>query len=67
MRIWIKDPLAILAPDAERGVVVDGAEIVECVAARTLARDALRRRRSTPRAMSCCRASSTRTIISIRR
>ncbi len=32
MRIWIKDPLAILAPEAERGIVVDGAEIVECVA-----------------------------------
>ena len=32
MRLWIKDPLAILAADAERGVVVDGAEIVECVA-----------------------------------
>ncbi len=31
MRIWIKDPLAILAPEAERGVVVDGAEILECV------------------------------------
>ena len=31
MRIWIKDPLAILAPDAERGIVVEGAEIVECV------------------------------------
>ena len=31
MRIWIKDPLAILAPEAERGVVVDGAQIVECV------------------------------------
>ncbi len=31
MRIWIKDPLAILAPEAERGIVVDGAEIVECV------------------------------------
>jgi 8-oxoguanine deaminase len=31
MRLWIKDPLAILAPDAERGLVVDGAEIVECV------------------------------------
>src|SRR5208283_770729 len=31
MRIWIKDPLAILAPDAERGLVVEGAEIVECV------------------------------------
>ncbi|RBP09701.1 8-oxoguanine deaminase [Roseiarcus fermentans] len=31
MRIWIKDPLAILAPGAERGLVVDGAQIVECV------------------------------------
>ncbi len=31
MRLWIKDPLAILAPEAERGVVVEGAEIVECV------------------------------------
>jgi 8-oxoguanine deaminase len=32
MRLWIKDPLAILAPDAERGVVVDGSQILECVA-----------------------------------
>ena len=32
MRLWIKDPLAILAQGAERGIVVDGAEIVECVA-----------------------------------
>ena len=32
MRLWIKDPLAILAASAERGVVVEGAEIVECVA-----------------------------------
>ena len=32
MRLWIKDPLAILAPDAERGIVVDGSRIVECVA-----------------------------------
>jgi 8-oxoguanine deaminase len=32
MRVWIKDPLAILAPaGAERGVVVEGTEIVECV------------------------------------
>ena len=31
MRIWIKDPLAILAPEAERGVVIEGAEIVECI------------------------------------
>ncbi len=32
MRLWIKEPLAILATGAERGVVVDGSEIVECVA-----------------------------------
>ena len=31
MRLWIKDPLAILAPDAERGIVVEGSRIVECV------------------------------------
>jgi 8-oxoguanine deaminase len=33
MRIWIKDPLAILAADAARGVVVEGTRIVELVAA----------------------------------
>ena len=32
MRLWIKDPLAILAADSERGIVVEGSEIVECVA-----------------------------------
>src|SRR5271154_1971664 len=32
MRLWIKDPLAILAEGAERGVVVEGTRIVECVA-----------------------------------
>ncbi|MGD0722761.1 MAG: 8-oxoguanine deaminase [Roseiarcus sp.] len=31
MRLWIKDPLAILAQGAERGVVVEGARIVELV------------------------------------
>jgi 8-oxoguanine deaminase len=32
MRLWIKDPLAILArAGAERGVVVEGTRIVECV------------------------------------
>jgi 8-oxoguanine deaminase len=31
MRLWIRDPLAILADGAERGVVVNGATIVECV------------------------------------
>jgi len=33
MRIWIKDPLAILATDAARGLVVEGTRIVELVAA----------------------------------
>ena len=32
MRLWIKDPLAIFADDAERGVVVEGTRIVERVA-----------------------------------
>ncbi len=31
MRLWIKNPIAILADDAERGVVVEGGVIVECV------------------------------------
>ncbi len=31
MRIWIKHPLAIFAHGADGGIVVDGAEIVECV------------------------------------
>jgi len=31
MRLWIKDPLAILAPDTERGIIVEGSRIVECV------------------------------------
>jgi 8-oxoguanine deaminase len=31
MRIWIKDPLAIFAEGAERGLVVDGARIAELV------------------------------------
>jgi 8-oxoguanine deaminase len=33
MRIWIKDPVAILAPDAARGLVVEGTRIVELVQA----------------------------------
>jgi 8-oxoguanine deaminase len=32
MRLWIKDPLAILAEGAERGLVIEGARIVELVA-----------------------------------
>lgn len=31
MRLWIRDPLAILADGAERGIVVDGTRIVERV------------------------------------
>ncbi|NLH82626.1 MAG: 8-oxoguanine deaminase [Phyllobacteriaceae bacterium] len=31
MRLWIKDPLTILAEDAARGVVVEGTRIVETV------------------------------------
>jgi 8-oxoguanine deaminase len=31
MRLWIKDPLAIFATDAERGLVVEGGRIVELV------------------------------------
>ena len=31
MRTWIKDPLAIFADGAERGVVVEGTRIVELV------------------------------------
>lgn len=33
MRLWIKDPLAILADGAERGVVVEGGRIAELVPA----------------------------------
>ena len=29
MRIWIKDPLAVFAEGAERGVVVEGTRIAE--------------------------------------
>ncbi len=31
MRLWLKDPLAILAESAERGVVVEGSRIVELI------------------------------------
>ena len=33
MRLWIKDPLAILAEGAERGIVVEGGQIAELVPA----------------------------------
>jgi 8-oxoguanine deaminase len=32
MRVWIKDPIAILAEGAERGIVVEGTRIVELIA-----------------------------------
>jgi 8-oxoguanine deaminase len=31
MRLWIKDPLACLAENAERGIIVDGRKIIELV------------------------------------
>src|SRR5207302_1618965 len=31
MRLWLKDPLAILAEGAERGIVVEGSRMVELV------------------------------------
>ena len=31
MRLWLKDPIAILAAGAERGVVVEDGRIVELV------------------------------------
>ena len=31
MRLWIKDPIAILAEGAERGIVIDGTRIVELI------------------------------------
>ena len=66
MRTWIKDPLAIFAEGAERGIVVEGTRIAALVGA---GRDARSESTpcSTPRATSCCRASSTPTIISTRR
>ena len=33
MRLWIKNPLAILADNSQGGIVVEGSRIVECVAA----------------------------------
>ncbi len=67
MRHWIKDPLAILADGAERGVVVEGSRIVEMRAQREPSRWRPSMPCSTPRATSCSRASSTRTTTSSRR
>ena len=67
MRIWIKDPLAILAPDAARGLVVEGTRIAELVQAG--AAPCVAGRRGVRRLAACraARASSTRIIISTRR
>ena len=51
--LWIKDPLAILADGAERGVVVkDGRSSNWC---RGGSADNAMRRSSTPAHMWCCR------------
>ena len=42
MRLWIKDPLAILAADAERGVVVEGERDRRMHRARPIARNSRR-------------------------
>ena len=57
MRLWIKDPLAILATGAERGLVVEGTRIVELVAARRRAAGAGRR---VVRRLASCRAARPR-------
>ena len=66
MRLFIKTPLAILAENAGGGLVVEGGRIAELVPP-ARARRAGRRRASTPAAMSCFPASSTRITISSRR
>jgi 8-oxoguanine deaminase len=35
MRTWIKDPLAVFADGAERGLVVEGTRIAEASSTRT--------------------------------
>ncbi len=52
--IWIKDPLAILADGAERGIVVQDGRIVELVPKGGQPNDR-RRRSSRPATMWCCR------------
>ena len=52
--LWLRDPLAILAEDAERGVVVEGGRIVELRAGRRAARRRRMRPYSMPAATSCC-------------
>ncbi len=38
MRLWIKNPLAILADNSQGGIVVEGSRIVECVTAGNIPR-----------------------------
>ena len=38
MRIWLKNPLAVLSENAGGGVVVEGARIVQCLTAGSAAR-----------------------------
>ena len=57
MRLWIKDPLAILADGAERGIVVEGTRIVELVARGA---DAGRAGRRDLRRLAPCRAAGPR-------
>ena len=54
--IWIKDPLAILADGAERGIVVQQRQDRRTGAARAASRRPPTRRSSRPATMSCCRA-----------
>ena len=53
--IWIKDPLAILAEGAGRGVVVQDGAIVELVGAGSTPQTAAPKP-STPASTSCCPA-----------
>ena len=48
-RVWIKDPIALLADGGERGLVVEDGRIVELVGRGQIAGRA-RSRSSTPRA-----------------
>ena len=52
--LWIKDPLAILADGAERGIVVQDGRIVELVAGRPRTARAGASRPSMPARMWCC-------------
>jgi 8-oxoguanine deaminase len=62
MRLWIKDPLAIFAESAERGLIVEGTRIVELIGKGGAPNTPVDETFDA----SCCPASSTRIIISIR-